>query len=131
LIRTQVLNSSPDQRGVDFELYDGAGSRYAITVTDAAVYWYDGLVQSSAFLPFKQYTQLAQGLDNTDTMHTYRLAVRPDRVVQIYRDAILLGVRPHKYRTPRYPYVYIGAGGAAEALVEYVGYDLNGAAAPE
>ncbi|MHC4572613.1 MAG: sialidase family protein, partial [Planctomycetota bacterium] len=83
-IKTKVLKSSPDQRGVDFELYDGAGSRYAITITDTAVYWYQGVVMSSALLPFKQYVPLVEGLDNTDVMHTYRIAVRPDRVAQVY-----------------------------------------------
>jgi formylglycine-generating enzyme required for sulfatase activity len=129
-IKTKVLKSSPDQRGVDFELYDGAGSRYAITITDSAVYWYEGTVMSSALLPFKQYVPLAQGLDNTDAMHTYRIAVRPDRVAQVYRDDKLLGVKPVEYRTPRSPYIYFGAGPGLEALVQYVAYDLDGPGRP-
>ena len=130
-IKTRLLERNSDNRGVDLELYDGAGSRYAITVTDTAVYWYDGLVQSSSFLPFKQYVPLAEQLDNTDAMHVYRLAVRPDRVVQIYRDGRLLGARPVKYRTPRSPYIYFGAGAEVEALVEYVAYDLSGPSQPK
>jgi len=125
-IKTVVLERSANQRGVDLELYDGAGSRYAMTVTDTGVYWYQGTVQGSALLPFGQYTSVAEGLDNTDRMHTYRLAVRPDRVAQIYRDGALIGVRLFEYRTPRYPYIYFGAGPGLEALVEYVSYDLNG-----
>jgi hypothetical protein len=64
-------------------------------------------------------------LNNTDTMHAYRIAVRTDRVAQVYRDGKLLGVQPFEYRTPRYPYIYIGAGPGVEALVEYVAYDLD------
>jgi formylglycine-generating enzyme required for sulfatase activity len=129
-IKTQLLKRSPNQRGVDFELYDGAGSRYAITITDTAVYWYQGTVMSSALLPFSQYVPLAEGLDNTDAMHTYRIAVRPDRVAQVYRDGALLGVKPVEYRTPRSPYIYFGAGVTLEALIEYVSYDLDGPSRP-
>ena len=128
-IKTQPLRGA-NQRGVDLELYDGAGSRYAVTVTNTGVYWYEGLVQGSAFLPFSQYVALAEGLDNTDRMHTYRIAVRRDRVAQIYRDGKLLGVKPFIYRTPRFPYIYVGAGGGVEALVEHVSFDLSGPSQP-
>jgi len=73
---------------------------------------------------------LAEGLDNTDEMHTYRVAVRPDRVAQVYRDGELLGVKPVEYRTPRSPYIYFGAGAGLEALVAYVSYDLDGPSRP-
>jgi len=129
-IRTQVLKRSANQRGIDLEIYDGAGSRYVITITDTGIYWYEGLIRGSALLPFSQYTPLAEGLDNTDAMHTYRLAVREDRVAQIYRDGKLLGVQRYEYRTPRYPYIFIGAGPGLQALVEYVAYDLNGPSQP-
>jgi len=129
-IKTQVLKRTPNQRGVDLELYDGAGSRYAITITDTGVYWYKGTVQGSAMLGFRQYTPLAEDQDNTDAMHTYRIAVREDRVTQIYRDGKLLGVRPFEYRTPRYPYIYFGAGPGLQALVEYVAYDLDAPSQP-
>jgi formylglycine-generating enzyme required for sulfatase activity len=129
-IKAKLLKYSPDQRGVDFELYDGAGSRYAITITDTAVYWYQGTVMSSALLPFKQYVPMAEGLDNTDAMHTYRIAVRDDRVAQVYRDGKLLGVKPVKYRTPRSPYIYFGAGTGLNAIVEYLAYDLEGPTQP-
>jgi len=33
-IKLQMLKSAPNNRGVDLELYDGSGSRYAITITD-------------------------------------------------------------------------------------------------
>jgi formylglycine-generating enzyme required for sulfatase activity len=129
-IRTQVLKRTANQRGVDLELYDGSGSRYAITITDTGVYWYEGLVQGSAMLPFSQYTPLAQALDNTDAMHTYRVAVRDDRIAQIYRDGRLLGIRPFEYRTPRSAYIYFGAGPGVEALVEHIAYDLSGPSHP-
>jgi hypothetical protein len=129
-IRAQVLKTSPKRRGVDFELYDGAGSRYAITITDTGVYWYEGLVLGSVFLDFEQFTAVAKGLDNTDGMHTYRLAVRDDRVVQIYRNEKLIGVKRYEYRTPRDPYIQFGAGHGVEALINYAAYDLNGAFQP-
>jgi hypothetical protein len=129
-IRAHVLKASPERRGVDFELYDGAGSRYAITITDTGVYWYEGLVLGSVFLDFEEFTAVVEDLDNTDAMHTYRLAVREDRVVQIYRDEKLLGVKRYEYRTPRDPYIQFGAGHRAKARVEYVAYDLNGAYRP-
>ncbi len=129
-IKTQVLKSSTNQRGMDIELYDGAGSRYAITITNTGIYWYEGLVLGSALLNFDQFTPVAEGLDNTDTMHNYRIAVREDRVVQIYRDGKLIGVRPTEYRTPRDAYIQFGAGSGLEALVEYMAYDLTGAYQP-
>jgi sulfatase modifying factor 1 len=129
-IRTQVLKTSARRRGVDLELYDGAGSRYAITITDTGVYWYEGLVLGSVFLDFEEFTALAEGLDNTDAMHTYRLAVREDRVVQISRDEKLIGLKRYEYRTPRDPYIQFGAGHGVKAMVEYIAYDLNGAYRP-
>jgi hypothetical protein len=129
-IRTQVLKASPRRRGIDLELYEGAGSRYAITITDTGVYWYEGLVLGSVFLDFEEFTAVAEGLDNTDAMHTYRVAVREDRVVQIYRDEKLIGLKRYEYRTPRDPYIQFGAGHGLEALVNYVAYDLNGPCRP-
>ena len=125
-IKTQVIKRAPNAKAVDIELYDGAGSRYAMALTDTGVYWYEGYIQGTAFLPFDQFTPVAEGLDNTDTMHTYRITVRPDRVAQIYRDSKLIGARQHEYRTPRDAYIQLGAGPGAEVLVEYFAYDLGG-----
>ncbi|MHC4483390.1 MAG: SUMF1/EgtB/PvdO family nonheme iron enzyme, partial [Planctomycetota bacterium] len=125
-IRTQVVSCSPNAKGVDIELYDGAGSRYALAITDTAVYWYEGYIQGSAFLPLAEFIPVAEGLDNTDAMHTYRIAARPDRVAQIYRDGQFIAVRKCEYRTPRDAYIQLGVGPGAEALVEYFAYDLTG-----
>ena len=125
-IKTQILKRKADNHGVAFELYDGAGSRYAISITDTGVYWYQGRVQKSALLPFSQYVPLVEGLDNTDAMHTYRLSVRKGRVVQIYRDGKLIGVRRYEYRTPRFGYIFFGTGPGTQALVDYISYDLTG-----
>ncbi len=130
-IRTQLLKTSADTRGVDLELYDGAGARYTISIKDTGVYWYEGYILGSAFLNFAEYTVLADGLNNTDSMHTYRLTVRPDRVVQIYRDGELIGTRRYEYRTPRKAYMQFGAGAGTEALIDYVAYDLGGALGPD
>jgi hypothetical protein len=129
-IRTQILKSSAARRGVDLELYDGAGSRYVISIKDSGVYWYEGHILGSAFLSFEEYTPIVEGLDNTDTMHTYRLAVRADRVTQIYRDGKLVGVRRYEYRTPRKAYIQFGGGSGLEGLIDYVAFDLGGPVQP-
>ena len=129
-IKTQILEHKPDDHGVAFEIYDGNGSRYAISITKTGVYWYQGTVQSSGLMPFSQHIPLIEGLDNTDAMHTYRLAVRGDCVVQIYRDGELIGVNGRMYRTPRFGYVLFGAGGGSRALVDNIAYDLTGAFSP-
>ncbi|HUT30555.1 MAG TPA: SUMF1/EgtB/PvdO family nonheme iron enzyme [Sedimentisphaerales bacterium] len=125
-LKTKVIKRKPEAKAVDIELYDGAGSRYALAITDTGVYWYEGYIQGSAFLPLAEFVPVAEGMDNTDDMHVYRMAVRPDRVAQIYRDGRLIGARQHEYRTPREAYIQLGAGPGAEVLVEYFAYDLGG-----
>ncbi|MHC4062230.1 MAG: hypothetical protein ACYSR6_11595 [Planctomycetota bacterium] len=125
-LKTRVIKQKPDTKAIDVELYDGAGSRYALAMTDTGVYWYEGYIQGSAYLPLAEFVPVAEGLDNTDEMHVYRIAVRPDRVAQIYRDGKLIGARQHEYRTPREAYIQLGAGPGAEVLVEYFAYDLSG-----
>jgi hypothetical protein len=129
-IRVQVQESPEQDRGVDLELYDARGARYAITITATGVYWYEGVVRGTAYLPFDGFTPLAEGLDNADGLHEYRIAVRPDRVAQIYRDGMLIGVRRFEYRTPREAYLAWGAGDGVMARVEWVSFDLEGAFAP-
>lgn len=63
-------------------------------------------------------------------MHTYRLAVRDDRTVQIYRDDKLIGVRRGEHRTPREPYLQFADGAELEALIEYFVYDIEGPLKP-
>ncbi|MHC4574695.1 MAG: SUMF1/EgtB/PvdO family nonheme iron enzyme [Planctomycetota bacterium] len=41
-LKTQVIKRKPDAKVVDIELYDGAGSRYAMAITDTGLYWYEG-----------------------------------------------------------------------------------------
>ena len=81
---------------------------------------------------------VAKGLDNRAAPHVYRLSVREDGVVQIYRDAKLLAVRnPTRQRDAltRTDGAYLqwgeGAGGSeADALVQHVAFDLTGAHEP-
>jgi len=87
----RIIESEP-ARGFDFELFIRGGTltvnHYLLTITTGAVhYWYD-----NKFVP------IARGLDNTDTVHTYRLAVREDTAVQIYRDEKLLATMPMDVR---------------------------------
>ncbi len=125
-IRARILTTTPANRGVDLELYDGAGSRYAITITESGVYWYEGATLGSAFLGFDGFTPLAQGLNNSDGMHSYCLAVRGDRVAQIYRDGKLLATKRYEYRTPRLGYLQWGAGSGVRAEIEHIASDLSG-----
>ena len=125
-IRAQILESTPDDRGVDLELYDGASGRYALTIKENGVYWYSGYTISSSLLNFGQFVPIAEGMDNTDGMHTYRLAICEDHIAQIYRDDVLIGVRRYNYRTPREAYIQFGAGGGVEALVDHISYDSDG-----
>ncbi len=125
-IRAQVLSSKEGRRGVDLELYDGLGSRYAITITRNGVYWYEGPILGTSYLDFDGYTRLVEGVDNSGRMHTFRVAVREDRTAQIYRDGRLIGSRRFEYRTPREPYLAWGADENVRARVGEVSYDLQG-----
>ena len=124
-IRAQVWGGS-GQGGIDFQIYARGGAltvnHYRIAITASAVYyWYDG-----------RLIPLARGLRNDSGLHTYRLAVRPDTAVQIYRDGRLLSTQPQdlviSWRQPaRGSYLEWGVGdGRSRALVSHVGFDLEG-----
>ena len=74
---------------------------------------------------------IVENIDNTDGLHRFRLAVRADRHVQIYRDDAIVGVRRFKYRTPREASMTLGAGGGVEAVVGIVSDNLNATSQPE
>lgn len=124
------LSRGSGERGVDLELFARAGTlnvnHYLLTVTaDAVRYWYDGA-----------FVTVAEGLDNTDRPHSYRLAVRADTAVQIYRDGVLLATHDAdlliSWRTPaRGSYLEWGLGSAdAEAWVTRVAFDVSGGYQP-
>ena len=125
-IQLQIFQTTPHQRGIDLELYDGAGGRYAVSITDTGIYWYEGVILGTAYLDFNQFVPLTEGIDNTDQSHRFRLSVREDRHVQIYRDDNIIGVRRFEYRTPREAYMVLGAGSGVNATIGYVAYDLIG-----
>jgi formylglycine-generating enzyme required for sulfatase activity len=86
-ISVQVNNSNQKNRGFDFEVFVRGGTltvnHYFLSITPTGVYYlYD-----------KEFVPIAEGLDNSSAMHTYRLAIRDDTAVQIYRDGELLGAR--------------------------------------
>jgi hypothetical protein len=129
-VAVQVNRSSQKDRGFDFEVFvRGAAltvNHYSLSITATSVYyWYDN-----------EFIQIAEGLNNSGEMHTYRLAIRDDTAVQIYRDQVLLGVEKPDlqigWREPtRGSYIQWGLGGGeAEALVSYIGYDLTGPCQP-
>ncbi|HUW19944.1 MAG TPA: SUMF1/EgtB/PvdO family nonheme iron enzyme [Sedimentisphaerales bacterium] len=130
-LAVQVSHSSDKNRGFDFEVFVRGGTltvnHYFISVTPAGVYyWYDN-----------QLIEIAAGLDNSSAMHTYRLAVREDTAVQIYRDGELLGVQPTDLligwsEPARDSFVQWGAGAAkVEASVSYIACDLTGPTQPD
>jgi len=87
-VAVQVSRCSAKDHGFDFELFVRGGTltvnHYFLSITKTGVYyWYN-----------KKFVEIAEGLDNFSAMHTYRLAVRNDTVVQLYRDNSLLGVQP-------------------------------------
>lgn len=129
-IRTRVLTRKSDQHAIVFGVFDGGAHRYAISITEAAVFGYQGSGTKSGLLPLSDFIPLARDLDNTADFHTYRLAVRGDRVVQVYRDGQLLGIHRARYRSPRFGYVLLGAGPGAAVDIEHVAYDLDGPYAP-
>jgi hypothetical protein len=126
----RILSRKPGGHALVLELYDGAGGRYSTAITEDSLLWYEGDVIPSGLMSFDEYAVVAENLDNTDAMHTFRIAVRPDNVAHIYRDGRLLGVRRPRYRSPRFSYIMIGAGKGCRAQVDYVAYDLGGPYGP-
>jgi len=132
-IRMRVTNSTSTDRGVDFELYigDGAlpGKRYFLSVTTNAIYWRGG----------GNVEQIATGLDNYSQMHTYRLAVRADGIVQIYRDLFLLAVRKPDFGidpliTAEGSYLQFGDGASGSETdfdLSHIAFDLQGSFDPK
>jgi formylglycine-generating enzyme required for sulfatase activity len=129
-VAVQVTRSGTKDRGFDFEVFVRGGTltvnHYSISITATGVYyWYDN-----------EFVQIAKGLDNSSETHTYRLAIRDDTVVQIYRDNTLLGVKKADlqigWREPaRGSFIQWGVAGAeTEALISRIGYDLNGPGQP-
>jgi hypothetical protein len=126
-IRMQVLKSTSASRGVDFETCvragDGGFRRYFITVTKTSVHWYGDIREC-----------IAKALNNHSAMHTYRLSVRKDGIVQIYRDAKLLAMRsprkdPDRMAKAKGSYLQWGEGAGrseADALIQHVACDLGG-----
>lgn len=84
-IQLQIFQTTPHQRGIDLELYDGAGGRYAVSITDTGIYWYEGVILGTAYLDFNQFVPLTEGIDNTDQSHRFRLSVREDRHTDLSR----------------------------------------------
>jgi hypothetical protein len=121
-----VIKSTSGSRGFDFELYAGNGSssgnRYFISITTTGIYWYDG-----------GFSLLAEGLDNSGEMHTYRICVLPSAIAYIFRDGQLLAARQADHSVDTLlgasgPYFQWGdgaSGSEADAELEYVSFDLE------
>lgn len=126
-LAVQLLASSSDKARIGFELFVRCGAlkvhRYPLTIMPTGVA-FDG-------------EPIARDMDNTSAMHRYRLAVREDTSVQIYRDNELLGVcridsPGSDWRKPaRGNYIEWGIDGdEAVALMDFVAYDVRGAFQP-
>jgi hypothetical protein len=133
-IALQLLKKQPGKRGFDFDCAvapaggQAGGARYFLNIPSDAVYW-----QYRGWL-----TYVVTGQENADAIHVYRLAVRPDGVVQIYRDGVLLDVLPptsgHDAGIPLASdrsYLQWGKLPYVDASVAHVAYDLSGAYAPK
>ncbi len=128
--QVDINNGAPDGTGFILEAFARGGAltsnHYLLTVTpDAVRYWYDGA-----------FVTLAEGLRNGFVSHAYRMAVRADTAVQIYRDAELLGTMPTDliidWKQPaRGSYISWGVGKGAAAAVRQVSYESQGAFAPQ
>ena len=92
--------------------------------SQTGIYWYEGVILGTAYLDFNQFVPLTEDIDNTDQWHRFRLSVRTDRHIQIYRDGDIISVRRFEYRTPREAYMMLGAGSGVKATIDYVAYDL-------
>lgn len=127
----QVKGSGQQNYGFTLALFIRGGTltvnHYFISITPTGVYYlYD-----------KKLVTVAEGLDNSSAIHTYRLAVRDDTAVQIYRDGKLLGVQPADlvigWSEPARG-SFLEWGGSApdlEAHVDYISCDLSGPSRPE
>jgi len=126
-ITMKVTRSTSASRGIDFETYVSRVGRAFITVTTSSVFWSDG-----------RFEQLAGDLDNASAAHTYRFAVEPNGLVQIFRDGKRLAARPATAAPDRlagaegtYLQWGEGAGGSeADAVITGLAYDLTGAYRP-
>ncbi|MHC4866891.1 MAG: SUMF1/EgtB/PvdO family nonheme iron enzyme [Planctomycetota bacterium] len=131
-IALRVQCEDDPNHGVDFEIFNRTGNltinRYIIVVTGASVYCRQVDRRRDQGL-----VKLAGELDNSSDTHVWRMAVREDTAVQIYRDNRLLGVmamgNAGGWRTPgRGSFIEWGQRSAQTVMVvSHVAYDLTGA----
>ncbi len=128
--RVRVLASADPARAFDLEAYAAGGAltsnHYLLRITPSEVhYWHD-----NRFMP------VAGQLDNSSASQTFRMAVRDDTAVEIYRNGDLLAVMPADtvidWRQPaRGSYLEWGSSSAGvEAHVERIAWDAGGAFRP-
>ena len=128
-MRVQMLQASDPFDGFDMEvaLKQPAGNRqaYRLSVTPMRLHGFQR----------REIRVLGNNLDNGSDYHTYRLAVRPDGVAQVYFDQRPIGVLVGDIdETPSAVSEFIFGkriqAGDFVANVESVAYDLTGAYAP-
>ncbi|MEX0771206.1 MAG: SUMF1/EgtB/PvdO family nonheme iron enzyme [Balneolaceae bacterium] len=127
-IRLKVHSSESSSRGVDLVVHLGDANKrfYHLTVTADGLYAYDRF----------SWVPLAQNLDNSSAMHTFRIAVGEDGLARIYRDGKRIALRsPSEYRNSQAvgtgPYLLWGATDPVEAEIEHIGYDFRGGYRPD
>jgi sulfatase modifying factor 1 len=128
-IALQILEDEKRKNGIKLELFIRGGNltanHYVVEVTAHEIYYLIG----------RERILIADGLDNATDIHTYRLTVRADTAVQIYRDDRLVSVQPMQsiqvmkgWKTPAQG-SFIRWGQEKNSppfLVEHVSYDLSG-----
>lgn len=124
-IRMSVLSS--EGRGIDIQPQRSLFDRHIVRInTDTVAVAGGWIVQTSP----------TTGLDNSSQLFTIRIAVDDLGMAYIYRDGVLLGVSAGINSAGQWddqPHLMWGQGeiaGSAEALFDYVTYDLSGAYKP-
>ncbi len=125
-MKMKVLKTN-GTRGMDFEVQIGE-RRYFLMIGDTYMcYDYNGI------------TRFIENINNKDEMHTFRMAVRPDGKIELFRDGKM--IRLYNTTNGRDTYFPIsgdffrwGKGAGAEnmtAVIEYITYDHSGAYKPK
>jgi hypothetical protein len=125
--KCKVLSSSSSSSGFELEAVTRCGTlrilTYGLTVSPDRVYFNGSL--------------LASGLDNSSDFHRFRMSIREDSNVQIYRDFELLGTirmtsQGTGWRLPtRGNYIEFGINAdSADVLIDSIFYDYTGGYEP-
>jgi len=133
----QVNDAGNAARGFDLEAGvmqpDGTLRRYLLTATPSRIYTFQNVLGGR--VPESTQTRLLRS-DGDEAGHTFRVAIRPDGIAQLYDGARLLGTTSGETVKDGGGKSYLRLGkstdaGRWSASISQVGFDLGGAFAPE